>query len=196
MLRRRSESLSVRSQIERATLTRVSMHEFWKGDRRRVSDSSLEEPSCDVLLLVAVPAEKQALRDVCEQLGITMQPKQWDPSASTSTSALSEVTVCSRPRRRWARSGMKAQRTRRSCSGALRKRPRSVDEWASCRPAQGADRTDPRAAPKPGRQILRRLQRPDRGSDSGAGTRVDARSHVRHVPGKRDPRRCARDLPG
>jgi hypothetical protein len=42
-------------------------------------DSNPTTPACDVLLLVAIDAELKALRAVCAELGIAMQPRQWDP---------------------------------------------------------------------------------------------------------------------
>jgi len=45
-------------------------------------DQSTDErtpPSCDVLLLVAIDAELEALRVVCAELGIPLESKQWGP---------------------------------------------------------------------------------------------------------------------
>jgi nucleoside phosphorylase len=58
----------------------VSLKEIWRRlARQRAHDSNPTAPSCDVLLLVAIEAEMEALRTVCTELGITMQSKQWDP---------------------------------------------------------------------------------------------------------------------
>ena len=49
---------------------------------QRARDSNPAAPSCDVLILVAIEAEMEALRTVCTELGIAMQPKQWDLSGT------------------------------------------------------------------------------------------------------------------
>jgi nucleoside phosphorylase len=58
----------------------VSLTGFWRRlARQRAKSANLSAPSCDVLLLVAIEAEMEALRTVCVELGIAMQPRQWDP---------------------------------------------------------------------------------------------------------------------
>jgi nucleoside phosphorylase len=47
--------------------------------RQDVQDMTIVAPSCDVLILAAVDAEIAALRSVCEELGIALEPKQWEP---------------------------------------------------------------------------------------------------------------------
>lgn len=58
----------------------VSLKEIWRRlAKQRAQESRPTAPSCDVLLLVAIDAEMDALRTACADLGIAMQPKQWDP---------------------------------------------------------------------------------------------------------------------
>jgi nucleoside phosphorylase len=52
------------------------------GDRTTAAGPSLEAPSCDVLLLVAVDAEVKALQAVCAELQVGLESKHWEPLGS------------------------------------------------------------------------------------------------------------------
>lgn len=58
----------------------VSLKGIWKRlAGPSAHDSNPTAPSCDVLLLVTTETELAALRTVCIELSIAMQPKQWEP---------------------------------------------------------------------------------------------------------------------
>lgn len=65
----------------------MSLKYLWKRlAKRRAQDATRHErdasavaPSCDILLLVAIQAELEALELVCAELGIAMTAKRWAP---------------------------------------------------------------------------------------------------------------------
>jgi adenosylhomocysteine nucleosidase len=59
----------------------VSFQAIWRrlATQRAHHSKLVAPPSCDVLLLVAIDAEMEALRVACADLGIAMHPRQWDP---------------------------------------------------------------------------------------------------------------------
>jgi adenosylhomocysteine nucleosidase len=64
----------------------VSLQRFWsqrvearRANHQDTPDMTIVAPSCDVLILVAIKAELEALRSVCTDLGVAFERKQWDP---------------------------------------------------------------------------------------------------------------------